>query len=388
MPVRIMHVVEAFGVGGGVENGIANLVNFMDPDQFEHVLCGVFKVGPQMERYSPRVKVLCLNQPRKPFSTQVPALRRAIRELKPDVVHSRNWGALESVAAGRFSRGCAVIHSEHGFEVDPSAEPARRSAIRRIAFELADRVFAVSDHLRQNLCSRTGYALQKMGVIHNGVDMSRFRPDPAARQRFRSKLGIPADVFCMGCVGRLSKIKDYPTILNACDSMSPSADWRLLIAGTGAEETTLKRFAADRPALRDRVIWVGATSRVPEVLSALDVYVLPSITEGISNSLLEAMATHVPVVVTQTGGNTEVVVDGESGLLFPVGAVEELSRLLTELRDNPAVRSRLALGALEGVKREFSLDAMVRQYEELYRSLATKSGVAGARQLQASNGRI
>jgi len=369
MPIRIMHVVESLGVGGGVETGIANLIERMDPKRFEHILCAVFRLGPRIDRFRV-VQVVPLEQKGKKLAVQVGPLARVIRGIKPDIVHSRNWGALEAVIAGRWVRSCRLIHSEHGVEADPAAEPRRRNWFRRVAFEMADRVFSVSYHLRDALARCTGFSARKIGVIHNGVEIARFRKDPSVRRRLRADLELSENEFCLGCVGRLSQIKDYPTILRAAerfDRWCPS--WRLLILGGGADRSELEKFVSARPVLQRQVRFLGASERVPEFLNAIDAYVLPSIREGISNSLLEAMAAGLPVVATDTGGNPEIVVNGESGLLFPVGDFERLSEVLLQLYEQPETRDQLGKGALQRVTKEFSLDSMVSKYEQMYQEL-------------------
>jgi sugar transferase (PEP-CTERM/EpsH1 system associated) len=371
-PIRIMHVVEALGIGGGVENGIANLIEHMDPAQFEHVLCAVFRVGKQLERYPlPRVRLVSLDRKPRRLSTQAMPLAHLIREVRPDIVHSRNWGALETVIAGRWARSCSVIHSEHGFEVEASAEPQRRSWFRRVAFELAHRVFSVSYQLRDTLSKRTGFPQRKIQVIHNGVDLRKFRRDESVRQRFRRELGVAEEDFCIGCVGRLNRIKDYPTALRGMEVLSEScSSWRLLIAGDGPERQALESIVASKPALQGRVSFLGTTQCVPEFLNALDVYLLPSIVEGVSNSLLEAMAASLPAIASDTGGNPEVIVNGESGLLFPVGDDRQLAGCLLQVYRQRDLRARLAEQALRRVDGEFSLDSMVAKYEGMYGSLA------------------
>jgi len=376
MAIRILHVVEAIGVGGGVENGIAHLIERMDPNRFEHILCGVFRLGPQVERYpADRVQIVCLAQKERTLATQAGPLAEMIRKLRPEIVHSRNWGAMEAVVAGRWVGGTSVIHSEHGVEMDPAAEPRRRSWLRRFAFSLADHVFCVSYQLRDMLAARTGFPLRKMAVIHNGVKTSRFRQDASVRKAFRAELGIDDHEFCIGCVGRLNRIKDYPTIFRAAEVFSRSSrSWRLLILGGGADQAELEDFVTSRPALHRRVRFLGSSSRVPEFLNAIDAYVLSSLCEGISNSLLEAMATALPVIVTATGGNPEVVVDGDSGLLFPVGDAERLAEQLLLLYDDRNRREQMGKQALRRVEERFSLDSMVAGYEEMYQRLAGNGG--------------
>jgi sugar transferase (PEP-CTERM/EpsH1 system associated) len=379
MAIRVMHVVEAFGVGGGVENGIANLIEHTDPHRFEHVLCAVFHVGPQTDRYpADRVSLVNLEQKQSRARTQIGPLVRMIHQVKPDLVHSRNWGAIEGVLAARWAR-CRAIHSEHGVEADQSAEPWRRRWLRRAAYAAADRVFSVSHDLRDGVARRSGFAPHKIGVIHNGVDIRRFRQDARARQSFRAKLQIGDDEFVIGSVGRMNPVKDYPTLLRAAEMFCRTCpSWRLLLAGDGPERAELENAVAKSDALRGHVQFLGTTDRVAELLNALDVYVLSSILEGISNSLLEAMATGVPVIATATGGTPEVVVNGQSGLLVPARAPRELADSLIRVYQQPKERQRLGSAGRHRAKEEFSLDSMVRQYEEMYGKLATcgQDGIA------------
>jgi glycosyltransferase involved in cell wall biosynthesis len=308
----------------------------------------------------------------------VAALARAIREIGPDIVHSRNWAAIEAVIAGRWVRSCAVVHSEHGLESDTAvAEPWRRTYFRRLAFELADRVVAVSYQLRDLHAARTGFPAHKITVIHNGVDSRRFSPDPEARARVRHELGLADGEFCIGCVGNLSPAKDYPTVLKAVGELSKTCrDWRLLIIGAGPERAPLETLVKGHPEWKQHIFFLGLSHRVPELLQAMDVYVLSSVIEGISNSLLEAMATGLPVAVTATGGNPEVVVDGESGLLFPVGGVQQLTQHLVSLRSSGDLGNKLKQQAIQRVLGDFSLEAMVGKYERLYSILVPEGRAA------------
>jgi len=387
VPIRILHVVEAVGVGGGVENGIANIINGMAPDRFEHVLCGIFRVGQNVERYPlDRVRLIGLDQKQRRWATQVGPLARLIREVQPDIVHSRNWGAIETVVAARWVRSFAVVHSEHGFETNPESEARRRSLVRRVGFELAHRVFSVSYQLRDALALRTGFARDRIAVIHNGVSTIHFRPDRKLGKRFRAEFGIPESDFCIGCVGRLNRIKNYPTLLRAARILASHCDdWRILIAGQGAEFADLRDLIDGSPELRQRAMLLGSISRIPEFLNALDVFALPSLWEGISNALLEAMATGLPVVTSAVGGNLEVIVDGQSGILFPVGDAKALAGVLVRLSREPESRRKLGNAAIQRVNAKFSLDSMIRKYEEMYEGLARK-GVRelGPEQIYAS----
>ena len=375
MRIRIMHVVDQLGKGG-LENGLVNVIEHLDSSRFEHVVYAIRKLGPNAERLEKSgVRVICQGKRETDSAVQIGALARGIREGRPDIVHSRNWAAIEAVLAARWVRGCAVVHSEHGLEGDVNAkEPRRRVWFRRLAYELADRVFSVSRQLRDLHARRTGFNAAKMTVIHNGVDRRRFFPDAQARAEARKELGLSDHEFCIGCVGNFFPVKGHITALRAMQGFATlSKDWRLLLIGDGPERQNLESFVAGQPDWNNRVRFLGTSSRVPEMLNAMDVYVLPSVAEGISNSLLEAMSIGLPVIATATGGNPEVVVDGDSGLLFPVGDVGALTEHLFALRAGHDRRRSLASRALRRVREEFSLDAMIAKYAELYQSLGRTS---------------
>ena len=384
MPIRIMHVVDTLGKGG-LENSLVNLIERLDPNHFEHTVCAIRGLGANAGRLPrERVRVMCLAKKDTDSAIQVAKLARTIRDIRPDVVHSRNWGAIEAVPAGRWARGCGLIHSEHGLDSNtPAKEPKRRTWFRRLAFELADRVLTVSYQLRDVHAARTGFPARKISVIHNGVDSQKFRSDAETRARVRQELGLSDDEFCIGCVGNLFPVKDHMTLLHAAAGLAASSNaWRLLMIGEGPERTRLEDFVNGHAEWKSRVRFLGSSHRVTELLNAMDVYVLPSLMEGISNSLLEAMATGLPVIATHTGGNPEVVVDGESGLLFPVGDARRLTDQLLALGERKDQRAQLGQQALRRVREEFSLDAMVRNYEQLYESVtpavASRMAVAQA----------
>lgn len=368
MPIRVMHVINDLTTGG-LENGVVNLIRHMDPSRFEHVVCTIRGLGCNLERLPlDRVAVTCLAGVGATTRFQTRALAQVIRHTRPDIVHSRNWATIEAVPAGRLARASAVVHSEHGFEATASTkEPWRRIVFRRIAYELADRVLTMSSQLRDLHAHRTGFPARRITVIHNGVAQDRFFPDENSRRRIRHELHIRESDFCIGCVANLLPVKDHLTLLRAFGRAAAAGDgWRLLLVGEGPERARLEAFVEEHPAWRARVSFLGSSSCVPDLLRAFDVFVLPSVAEGICNSLLEAMATGVPVVATRVGGTPEVVVDGESGLLFPVGDADALSGHLLDLSAHPERRAALGAGGLARVQRAFSIESMVRAYERLY----------------------
>lgn len=369
---RIMHVV--YGLGrGGLQTGMENLFGRLDRNRFEHVICALRPPidHPMCQGLSEYARLMCLNTTDSGSRFQLSAIAKAIREVKPDIVHSRNWGCIEAVLAGRWAGSCALVHGEHGIDTDiVDREPRRRTWFRRVAFEMADRVLAVSHQLGDLHAQRTGFSRDRITVIHNGVNESRFARNARVRESIRRELGLAGDEFCVGSVGNLATVKDYMTALKGIAEMAGTVGkWRFVVIGDGPERPRLEAYIDSQPALRGRVSLMGWTMRVTELLNAFDVFVLSSVTEGICNSLLEAMATSLPVVATATGGNPEVVVDGVSGLLFPVGDSAALAEKLKSLHRQSDRREQLGREALLRVRNEFSTESMAGNYERVYSSL-------------------
>jgi glycosyltransferase involved in cell wall biosynthesis len=171
-------------------------------------------------------------------------------------------------------------------------------------------------------------------------------------------------------VGNLLPVKDHSTMLRACSELAATRlNWRLLLVGEGSERPKLEGIINSHPDWSKRVSLLGASSRVPELLNAMDVYVLPSVNEGIANSLLEAMATALPVLTTNVGGNPEVVTDGESGLLFATGDSKRLANYVMRLSQARELRMLMGSNARRHAQQDFSLGAMVRNYEKVYTSV-------------------
>jgi sugar transferase (PEP-CTERM/EpsH1 system associated) len=304
-------------------------------------------------------------------------LRRMIhmmRSLQPDIVHSRNWGAIEAVLAARMAGVPAIVHSEHGY--DPAmlhGLPLRRRVFRRGMYGLADSVFAVTKELGRYHAAQGYVDAARFASIPNGVDTSHFGRNPEAAARVRAEFAIASDAMVIGWIGRMAPIKDLPTLLRACASLAERfPKMMLLIAGDGPERQRWQAVADALPALAGRVIFAAERHDVPDVLSAMDIFVLPSTTEGMSNTLLEAMASELPIIATNAGGTPEVVEDGRSGWLFSPGDDRALAAFLEPLLTDGQLRANAGAAARYRVETEFSLRKMLERYEQLYLRLAER----------------
>lgn len=372
-----MHVVNSLG-RGGTEFGVLKLLAGLDPQLFDHRLCTTRQFDPKFVLdHNLKDRLDIAGNPELRLQFPLFRLKKIFEKHRPDIVHTRNWGALEGVVAARLARVPLVIHSEHGYEVDMlSGMPMRRRLFRRFAFSLVDSVMAVSNELREYHAKHAWIQSERIRVIYNGVDTTRFCASPATRLRMRRELGLATEAIVIGSVGRLVPIKNYRMFLRAAELViSRGFNVAVLLVGDGPELQALQNQACESEILRDRVIFAGASDQVPEVLNTMDIFVLPSASEGMSNTLLEAMATGLPVVATRVGGNPEVVDEGHSGYLFEAGDSPSLAERLSELCAGATLRATCGASARNRALRHFSLDAMVRRYTELYWELAIQQGL-------------
>lgn len=380
--LRVLHVLPYLGVGG-TEHNVFKLANGLDSSVFEQALCAVRRIETDLEWLRNFVgKVFVAGEGGSGFRLDVVRLARVIKQYRPHIVHSRNWGAIEAVAAARLMRVPVVIHSEHGYEMDIlQGLPLRQRLLRRMFYRMADAVFTVTEDLCRYHSREAGTDPGRIRVIANGVDTELYAPRPVEREAVRSKLGFKSDDFVIGSAGRMVPIKDLFTLLRAVEMLAhKNRRVRLLLLGSGPQLTAYQKEVAASPELTGRVLFLGACANVPELLVAMDVFALTSISEGMSNTLLEAMAAGLPMVATRVGGNLEVVEEGVCGFLFTPRDSARLAELLLLLAGDRDLREKFAAAARRRAVTRFSLPAMLRSYRELYLELAAKRGLSAGSQ--------
>lgn len=369
--LKIMHVTNSMAMGG-TEKVVLKLVTGLT-EGFDHHVCCVRSCDPNLVRMWLRPEqYTALELPRSRFAVFVPQLVRTIRSYRPDIVHSRNWGAIEAVFAARVAGVPVVIHSEHGYDVDGLHQtPLRQRWVRRIVCSAADAVFTVSRELRDFHAKQAGVRAGRIRVLYNGVDTQRFAPRQDVRARVRAENGIGPDELVVGAVGRMVAIKDYETLIRAAAVLAQTnLNFKLMLVGDGPELANLIALAESLPGVRARLLPLGAREDIPELLASMDVFVQTSLREGMSNTLLEAMSAGLPAAVTCVGGNPEIVEEGQNGWLFRPGDVEHLSQLLHGLAADRDLRNSAGQAARRHVQETFSHDRMLENYRALYVELA------------------
>ena len=359
----IVHVVNSLETGG-LENGVVNLVNAAE-ERFRHAVICLTTEGAFRGRVKPAVEVLTIGKRPGKDVRAFGRLMVVLRRLKPAVVHSRNWASFDAVLAARLVRAGAVVHGEHGRDItDPRGINPRRNRLRRMLSPLVDRFVTVSQDLATWLIDEIRVPAAKVVTIHNGVDLMQF--GGLGRQEARGRLGIAGDCLVIGTVGRLDPVKDQAGLVEAFATLQVKhAGAVLVIAGDGPCRDSLADLIARRR-LQDRVRLLGERRDIAEVLAAMDVFVLPSIAEGMSNTVLEAMATGLPVVATRVGGNPEIVDDGVTGRLVPPLDPLALGLAIDGYLDDPHLRALHGKASRQRVVDHFDLARMAGAYLDLY----------------------
>jgi sugar transferase (PEP-CTERM/EpsH1 system associated) len=361
--IRIGHVIGWLHFGGK-ENGIVNLVNSLDSDVFENYIFSFVKRGPLADRViSERCRVIELGERLGGDYQLYFKLARAFRRHKIHIAHTHSWATLlEGVIGAKVGGVPIIVHGEHGTIRDNTKI---HLYIQRFFWNITDRVLSVSETLRDDLHEAVGFPKERIRVISNGVDMSRFGIAHDGSD-YKARLGFPAGSVVFGAIGRLVSVKCFPLLLEASAMIFEKVpNSHLVIVGDGPLHAELTEMARRRN-IADRVSFLGWRPDVPDILKAMDVFVCSSESEGMSNTILEAMASGIPVVATAVGGNVELVVDGETGVLVQPNDPNILAGTVAELLANQPLRLKMGERGRRRVEECFSLEAMTRNYTSFY----------------------
>jgi sugar transferase (PEP-CTERM/EpsH1 system associated) len=381
----VLHIVYRFAVGG-LENGLVNMLNRMPESRWRHAVLALTDVDLGMRARVLRGDVRFLELRKGPghLWREYPRLLRLIRGLQPAIVHTRNLAALEAQVPARLAGVPVRIHGEHGWDVnDPDGRSTKFRLVRLLYRPFVQHYVALSRQIERYLTEDLRVDRSCVTQIYNGVDVVRFR---SGRFALGARAPLPAaapfavdDAYVIGTVGRLQAVKDQVLLIRAFarvrhSSAEAARRLRLVIVGDGPLRGELERLIRQL-GLEGSVWMVGERSDVPDWLAALDLFVLPSLSEGISNTILEAMACGRPVLATAVGGNPELVDDPATGDLTAPGNEAALADCLLAALANPERGRAQGAAGRRRIEQRFSLDAMVASYEAMYECLLARQGV-------------
>jgi sugar transferase (PEP-CTERM/EpsH1 system associated) len=370
--IRVLHLITELSVGGA-QSVLTCLLAGSDRQRYSPLVVALYNANGVAARQvrTLGVPVIDLGMNSKARLDAVWRLYRLLSQTRPTILHA--WMIHSNLLArvvGRLAGVPIIVTSRRNVHIGGKG----RELLKRATAWMDDRVIAVCEAARQAEIQRSGVSPDKVVTIHNGIDVRRFSAEKRSRHCVRNTFGVPHDALLIGAIGRLHAQKGFPYLLRAtAELVTRMPHVRLLVVGEGE----LRRLLGDQCqdlGLAETVTFAGLRTDVPQILSSLDLLVLPSLWEGMPNVVLEAMAAELPVVATTVGGTPEVVVDGETGILVPAADVEALARAIERLLSDCALRQRMGQAGRKRIEEHFTVAQMVRKTENLYEQLLVEKG--------------
>jgi len=372
MPINVLHLITELSTGGA-QMALLKLLRHMNRERFSpSVACffnGNGRIGSAIAELG--ISVTDLGMSNKARFDALARLQNLIRSQQPTILHT--WMFHANVPGRIIGRMCGVpiiIGSER-----LGMEGSIRRWADRLTAPMSDRITAVSRHSARFLIDEVGISSTRIVVIPNGIDLTDFDnlPDGAG---VRDSMGLTDDESVVLSICRLdNRQKGLNFLLDAWKTVvQRNPDSRLLIAGDGPDRSVLERQSSGC-GIADSVVFLGEKV-ASELFPAADLFVLPSLHEGMPNVVLEAMAAAVPVVATAVGGTPEVVDDGETGILVPPGDPDALARAILRLLNDPEMTMRFRNASRNRIESNFQLSETVRRTEALYQEILVEKGIA------------
>lgn len=367
----IAHVIHRLGMGG-LENGLVNLLNHLPREHYRHAIVCLTDATSFSERIKrDDVELYQMHKREGKDPGVYPRLWRVLREIRPSIVHSRNLAALDVQVPAWLAGVPARIHGEHGRDIyDLHGDNAKYLLLRKLIRPLIHRWVPMSQDLEQWLVGNVGVAPRKISQLYNGVDATLFRPDEQARKNWPIESWRDPRLVLVGAVGRMEAVKDPLNLVRAFIAMCASMPaqraelLRLVYLGEGPLRAQAQAMVQEA-GLAEHCWFAGSRNDIAQLMPALDVFVLPSLGEGISNTVLEAMACALPVVGTAVGGTPELVTR-DTGRLVPSADPQALSEAIAVYVDDEALRHAHGANARHRIETDFALPVMIERYHSIY----------------------
>jgi L-malate glycosyltransferase len=351
---------------GGSEKVVYDLVSKIDRNAYEPIIIS-FSDGPVRELYEGiDIEVFVVRKERRVDLHFVRGLRRILRDENVGIVNAHHFGPLLYTELAVMRLPIKIVYTEHSrWQIEELS--GAKKFINRILLAKADALVAISRQIEDYYVSELKLKKDKVHFISNGINLSAFRG--GENIPLRRGLGIKDSEKVVGIVANLRPEKNHKVLISAFSVVATQLrNVRLVIVGLDCMDGEVQRLASESPAA-DRILFLGCRKDIPEILSTFDVFCLPSLYEGMPLTVLEAMASGVPVIGADVLGINEVIKDGENGLLFKSNDEKGLAEALYRLLQDGVLQRRLSRTAGLFVEAEFSLDEKVNEYENLFRSV-------------------
>lgn len=375
--LKIMFLINSLQPAGA-ETFLVNHVRHLDRSHYEPIVCYMKPGGELLKSLqSLGVEVICLNERRRPDVTTLIRLYRLLRARRIDILQTHVlYAGIVGRLVGWLARVPVIISTEQDVRMGVQASRPFIRFLNDVTLPFAGaNVYitqAVANSFNRGSLLKILRPHRLEQVIPNGIETNRDEIQSALiRVAARSKLGLEAEHFVIGNVGRLDHQKGQTYLIEAfAEALSALPRARLVIVGWGNLEAELKAQAS-RLGVSDKVLILGKRTDVLEILPSFDVFAFPSVFEGQGIAILEAMAEGVPVVASRVGGIPELITNEKTGLLVEPKNVRELKEAILRIANDPTLAGKLVSAARDTIKRRYSIERSVEEYDRLYKHLVS-----------------
>ena len=373
---KVFYLLDSLNVGG-TETQAVELARRMPAAGYQVTLGCLRAQGPLLQKLAETPVVLQEFHPDGGIDSlagiyQLLRLSRFLRKKKFDIVHTHDlWSNLMGVPAARLAGVPAIVSSRRDLAHFDWYQGKRRAWLRRIQ-NLSGAVLANASPIRDALIAEDRFAPEKVHVIHNGIDVEKFRNARDRRDVLFPNVGDGKLVVLVGNMH--SDVKGHPWLIECAPRVTrefPAV--RFVLVGDGARRAQFEQQVSSL-GLAQNFLFLGSRADIPDILAACDIAVLPSRAEGLSNALLEYLAAGLPTIASRVGGNSEVVEDGANGFLVPPDDSEALGVALLKMLRDPELMRRFGERGREFVVQNFSFERLVREVDALYNALLREHG--------------
>ena len=373
-PPLIAHIIFRLAVGG-LENGLVNLINHIPEWRYRHLIISLTDVTSFKDRIQlSNVRIISLDKKEGYDFLIFFKLFRVLFKYKPDIVHTRNISTLECQVIAFLAGVHQRVHGEHGWDIfDPHGLNMKYQFLRRLINPFVKCFIPLSLQLKNYLITKIGVSEFKICCIPNGVDTDKFYPKISEYLSSDNPFSNIDNLFVIGSVGRMHGVKDQMTLVHAFIFLMEKNPKlrnyvRLVIVGDGPLRQQAISVLTETG--YSNLSWLpGERNNIDCLMREFNLFVLPSSAEGISNVILEAMATGLPVIATSVGGNMELVSDGITGTLVQPSNPKALAGALLYYVNNPSKIKEHGNNGLRKVREEYSINKMVSRYLSVYDEL-------------------
>ncbi len=369
-PKNIIHITHSLNIGG-LEVLLLEFLKRIDREKYNPIVCTFSKNGTLIREFQDiGIPVKIVEKRNGIDYTLSMRLATIFKKNKIDLIHTHNIAAwLYATIAKVIARVPHIVHTEHS---NVPSDNKRLFIVEKYLARYTDTIIADSERVAEHLIDRQGIPSEKVVIILNGIDIEKYQVRIDISKK-KEEIGLNQHDLVIGIVARLVPVKNHMCLLKAFSLLRKRLEnIKLVIVGDGELRGDLERYVRDNE-LSKEVFFLGSRRDIPELLKIFDLFVLPSHSEGLSITLIEAMASGIPIVATDVGGNREVIGNNEAGILIPPDSVESLFKAMMVILTHRDRAEKMGRVGIQRARSLFSLSQMTRKYEQIYENLLFNS---------------